>query len=335
MDNIYIYSGHSSIGNPSIINSSLTKSQIDILEIDQIKNLCEKYLYTTIPEGIRLITLYNLDQTTNINTTELLQRAIKNIGPEKFSEYIRILFDYSDPNKKVENINQFKKLLVSNFLFYSLNKNSKSKSYDINFFIKKLFPILSHKTISEIHISYQKTITTNSTNSTKAWTNSYLISLFKFDFINDQLIDMILDETKINLQIFKSGDKANYMYFDDLVFFKSSDFYRICYSGLYTLESYNNLDSIIWKIISKQQYKQTNITNLSDENYFLKEAYGSRSDLNIKNKFNRFYSLDSMFDKIGSGTFIIPSCGVINKILLNFIDSLEIDEQTKSTLFYN
>jgi len=30
----------------------------------------------------------------------------KNIGPEKFSEYIRILFDYSDQNKKVENINQ-------------------------------------------------------------------------------------------------------------------------------------------------------------------------------------------------------------------------------------
>ncbi len=325
MNKIYIYSGHSKIGNPSIITSNINKTEIENMDITKLQSLLEQYLYTYIPEGLRLITLYKTDQTTNMNTTELVHRAIKNIGSEKFSEYINILFDYSDQIKKVENICNFKKLLVSNFLIYSLNKNSKSKLYDIKFFNQMLYPMLSINTIQNIWNAYAKTI---SNNACKVWSKSYLISLFKFDFIDEHLIDIILNETKINLQIYKPGDKAKYMQFDDLVFFKSHDSYQICYSGLYPLESYYTFNSIIWKVISKQNFKQTNVDNLSEEKYFLKEAFGSRSIINVTNKFERIYSLDTIFSKIGQGTFIIPSCGVINKSFVEFIEKLEIDKKT-------
>lgn len=115
------------------------------------------------------------------------------------------------------------------------------------------------------------------------------------------------------------------MVFDDLVYFKIKDNFHIYKSGIFDLESYENADCLIWKQISLLDYKQTNKNNLTEEKYFLNQAYNSRSQLNINEKFNRFYSLGCIFNKLKSGTFIIPSCGVIDKTFLSHLEKIGID----------
>ncbi len=87
--------GHSKLGNTKIISSSITKEQLESTNIDDKVTLLREYTHTKIPDNIRLITLYNQNQTTNTNTTRLLHWAIKNIGSEKFKAHINNLFDYS------------------------------------------------------------------------------------------------------------------------------------------------------------------------------------------------------------------------------------------------
>ncbi len=314
--------GHSKLGNTKIISSSITKEQLESTNIDDKVTLLREYTHTKIPDNIRLITLYNQNQTTNTNTTRLLHWAIKNIGSKKFKTCINNLFDYSTQNQKVENICVFKKIIVTNFLIYVLNKKSIRKSFDLDYMVKQLHPTLSIETIKQIYDLYQAKI---SLNNSKVWSSNHLISLFNYDFISEEIIELVLNETKINIQIYKPGNYAKFMVFDDLVYFKIKDNFHIYKSGIFDLESYENADCLIWKQISLLDYKQTNKNNLTEEKYFLNQAYNSRSQLNINEKFNRFYSLGCIFNKLKSGTFIIPSCGVIDKTFLSHLEKIGID----------
>lgn len=49
-------------------------------------------------------------------------------------------------------------------------------------------------------------------------------------------------------------------------------------------------------------------------------------NISIEKKFPRYYNLSTIFDNFDSGTFIIPSCGIINNHFDVFYDTLSINK---------
>jgi hypothetical protein len=292
MDSIYIYSGHSSIGNPEIVKS---KS----VNIDQ-------YLYTTLPAGYQIITLCQFGQSTTTKTTEFLFRALKQ--SHNIKAILQQLFTYSNQNEKNVNIEIFSKYLVSNFLVNSIGHVEKTKQN----FIQSLKLIISNELISKIWESYQKQVLNGKKQN--AWTGSHLTTLFSFDFITKDIIDLILSEIKITINIYIEGDQMNWMNFDDLNVFQCASQLTIYRSGIFNLFDWVQFNSQIWKTIITPFNK-----NMLGDQEKIQLARDSRSSINVDNKIPRHYSLNTIFSTLFCGTYIIPSCGILHETIVDLI----------------
>lgn len=198
MESPYIYIGHSSFGNPSI--TELTKIPDELAEFD-------RYMYVKIPDKFQIITLCNFNESTNTRTTRLLFGAMKNMID--FNQEITNLMNYSDSVSKTTNILVFSRVLVSNFLIWSLKSKPLSK-LTIKSSLQSMFSI---DLIEKIIESWE--LFTSSRKSEKAWTaQGFITKLHNFDFITGEIIDLVLHETKINISIYKPGDIIKWMNFD-------------------------------------------------------------------------------------------------------------------------
>ena len=298
MQPIYIYSGHSTIGSPTITELFESNKTPTIQQI-------EEYYYLEVPPNYQFITLYQPNQPTYINTTILLFRAIKQI--ENFGEVIRKLFDYQTQEQKISNIKKFDHILVSNFLINSLNLGQKN----IENFTQRLSPIISKPLIDKI---YQKYINYMDDNRLKnPWSGqNYISNLFTFGFISDEIVQDVLREVNIDVNIYKSGEKIRYMNFDDLAVFEQNLKLYVYISGIYQYQDYKNLESILWKRIDMIEIDKLKINNPTT--YKILVSKDSRSKINQANNLPRFYNLETIFGKLPGGTYIIPSCGKINRI---------------------
>ena len=291
MDSIYIYSGHSTIGNPKIAESK-------IADIDQ-------YLYIKIPFGYQIITLCQFGQPTTTNTTEFLFRALKQ--SHNIKAVLQQLFTYSNQAEKKVNIENFSKYLVSNFLVNSIGHIENTKQN----FIQALKFIISNELILKIWDSYQKQVFNGKKQN--AWTGSHLKTLLSFDFITKDIIDLVLIENKITINIYIEGDQMNWMNFDDLNVFDCASHLTIYRSGIFDLSDWVRFSSQIWKII----IKETALGLGYQEKIQL--ASESRSLINVANQMSRYYSLNTIFSTLSGGTYIIPSCGTLDKTFVDLI----------------
>lgn len=310
MESLYIYIGHSSFGSYSI--SRLNKIPVDMTELNE-------FMYVKIPENFRIITLCNFMEKTTPKTTALLFGAIKSLSD--FQQIINELFSYHNSVEKTEKILAFSRVLVSNFLIWSLGEKEISVQ-TLNSSLKFMF---SDSIIQKIADSWK--LFSSKEKLTKAWTTQgFITKLRKFDFITEEIIDLILNETKINISVYKSGDVMKFMNFDELSVFKNSDNVTIYNSGFHQVENYMVKKSPIHKILSKETFEGLKKAGESEESIKLRLAWEARSDISIEKKFPRFFNMNMIWEKFDSGTFIIPSCGTINAVFDKFFETNSIDK---------
>lgn len=304
---IYIYNGHSSFGDPNIAKHSFTDG-----------SSLEPFMYIQIPENFRIVTMCNFGQTTNTKTTALFSRAVRLI--KDFNQVIEQLFDYDNLEQKNSNITNFSKILVSNFLIWSLSKKQLSPN---NFYSS--LKMLPRDIIDKIIESWQM-FSNSDEKPTKAWSSNanYLTKLHSFDFITEEIIQMVLTDVKINISVYKSDDIMKLMCFDDLCFFEHPEIFSIFRSGFFSLQDYQSLKSLVFQTMTKPQFEASRKMNEREETTKMRLAFKSRSQINVEKKFPRFFVTKKIFESFESGTFIIPSCGIVNKTFAEFFETNNI-----------
>lgn len=307
MDSHYIYVGHSSFGNPKI---SLATIPSDLSDLNQ-------YMYITIPENFRIITLCNFGEHTNTKTTNLMFGALKKISD--FNQVVDDLFDYTDDLQKSRNILVFSKNMVSNFLVWSLGQKQISGKNISD----SLIPYLSESVIEKIIDSWK--LFSSRAKPEKAWSSSgFLSKLYQFDFITEEIVDLVLIETKINVSVYKPGDRIKFMNFDELSSFFISNKLTIFNSGIFTIDDYKS-KSQICQTFTKEQFEVLKKSGETFEQTKMRIAFSMRSHISVENNFPRFFNMNSLFEKFEGGTFIIPSCGTINQTFNKFFDTHTLD----------
>jgi hypothetical protein len=278
-------------------------------------------MFVPIPKNFQIITFCNFNDKTNTKTTWLLFRALKNITNLK--EHIDNLFNYSDCDQKNKNILAFSRVLVSNFLIWSLGK----KQISDQTFFQTLKPILSDELIGRIVGIWKSFSLNNKLHSAWSSKNSgFITKLYQFDFITDELIDMVLQETKINISVYKTGEVMKFMNFDELSVFENSDNFTFYNSGIFEINDYTSKSSPIYQILDKSKFIEIKKENESDEITKMRIALKARSQISIEKKFPRYFNIQTFFEKFDGGTFIIPSCGTINNQFNTFFDLHLIDK---------
>ena len=125
-DNFYIYRGHSSIighndKNYNIIDS--TNALTDELIINDFT--------FTIPEGFTFITLHEIGElSSSLTTSKYIFNAMKEIGYEKFKEYINEIIQCDNIIEVTDKVNKLKKKMIKLYLI-KLNINYKELNYDL------------------------------------------------------------------------------------------------------------------------------------------------------------------------------------------------------------
>ena len=309
MDHLYIYIGHSSFGSPKI--SQLNTIPSDLSELNQ-------YMWIKIPDNFTIITFCSFKEKTNVKTTNLLFGAMKNSS--NFSHHVKELLNYHDISEKQKNIMGFSRVLVSNFLIWIFGK----KTISDQTIYSCLKPMFSENLIQKIKESWETFAIKEK--SVKAWsTGGFIAKLHQFDFITEDIIDLVLEETKINISVYKPGDMMKFMNFDELSVFNENNSYSIYSSGIDLVDNYKTKNSPIHKKIKKELFNSIKKPEESDEMVKLRVALEARSNISIERKFPRYFDLTTIFDKFDSGTFIIPSCGSISIWFEKFFDTNSID----------
>lgn len=307
MESHYFYVGHSSFGNPQISQTTIPSDLSDL----------NRYMYITIPDNFRIITLCNFGKHTTTRTTTLMFGALKNITD--FKQLVTNMFDYTDDLQKSRNILVFSKNLVSNFLVWSLGQKQISG--------KNIFDCLKtylSKSVIEKIIDSWKLFSARA-KPEKAWSSSgFLSKLYQFDFITEEIVDLVLVETKINVSIYKSGDRMKFMNFDELSTFFISNNLTIFNSGIFTVDDYKSTSQIC-QTFTKEQFEALKKPGETFEQTKIRIVFSMRSRISVEKNFPRFFNMNSLFEKFEGGTFIIPSCGTINKDFNQFFDTYSLD----------